>query len=373
MGPPLTTFNRRLVQMRYIFLLLALLLPGVLFASECNTSCTFRRGDANCDGYVNGTDVYVIQQQTWTNWDAADANDNGVVNGSDATGLSYWLYYPGSYPPPPCPGPSNQGIDSTGDSLESCCSPPTFKLSPTTNGGCSVTLANDFEGEEWDNSSYTTGDVGDHCYGYGMVENYGGQGIGEGCEQEESIASFDVRADVTDSAMWTKRRLENVVQGAQLYIDIEATMTRGSRCLDTPCNYTDELLVKVISNDFIVYIETKTSTGGTGPTIVIDDWSNHELLYRYWTYLSNGQCTGFGELKNDPMQMTLYADISNQLIAAAGSNCQLYQITKIEVLNLILKFNQVDVAGVDRDIAETEKIQVEVTPYIEYTWDTCSQ
>lgn len=87
--------------------------------------CRFRRGDANCDGAVNISDVIYLSQ--WLccggpapKLDAADANDDGVVDYSDTSYLSAHLTSGGPAPPPPYSSP---GMDCTADGLDNCCSP----------------------------------------------------------------------------------------------------------------------------------------------------------------------------------------------------------------------------------------------------------
>ncbi len=94
----------------------------------------FLRGDANGDGVVelesadNDLDWirgYVVSgTHVPPCMDGADVNDDGVISIPDIVYLVRWRYQNG--PPPPCPGPTEQGIDPTpSDSLGCSELPPT--------------------------------------------------------------------------------------------------------------------------------------------------------------------------------------------------------------------------------------------------------
>ncbi len=68
----------------------------------------FRRGDANVDGTVDGSDpivlaAYIYQGGSLGCLNQADVNDDGAIDASDIVYLNAWLYLGGG--PPPAPGP----------------------------------------------------------------------------------------------------------------------------------------------------------------------------------------------------------------------------------------------------------------------------
>jgi hypothetical protein len=95
--------------------------------AQCQ-NCVFLRGDVNCDGTLNVSDIAAFNTGP-ANDDAADFDDNGVVNGDDLQALVDFLFFAGN--PPACPYPT-PGRDCTSDNLEKCCSPP---INASGNGG----------------------------------------------------------------------------------------------------------------------------------------------------------------------------------------------------------------------------------------------
>ncbi len=102
----------------------------------------FIRGDANCDGFVDSTDIAYLTAYVFTGgppppcMDAGDVNDNGSITSADIAYLTSFLYSGGSPPPPPYP---LCGTDPTADGLGclSDCCPNHFKayaISPKTFG-----------------------------------------------------------------------------------------------------------------------------------------------------------------------------------------------------------------------------------------------
>lgn len=139
----------------YLFFLIVFCCSSLLMADcpYCGPSdeCQFLRGDANCDGSVNFTDLVVLLNNP-SNLDAADFNDDGAVNPTDIVNFSDWLFEGG--PQPACPYP-NPGRDCTPDNLENGCSPPVGANAPGSYNGLflpdvgSSFLKNDFI-PDWD-------------------------------------------------------------------------------------------------------------------------------------------------------------------------------------------------------------------------------
>jgi hypothetical protein len=254
--------------MRYVLALLASLISCVAQANECNSSCTFIRGDANCSGTLTVADVSAISSGYFSNADAADVNDDGSVTGADAAQLSYWIFSGPPNPPPHCPFPT-AGKDCTPDALENCCSPPTNSTTALTYRNCTVTI----DDNNWDHHSEAGYDSGNKCYGYGHVSN------DAACdpEHDNSHADMDVAATVTDPPGFTKRRLDSGVQRAFLHGKLEAWFAHGARCLDHACYDTNFLWAQILENTFDVDIHVKPASGGSGSDVVYNDsWVEYE-------------------------------------------------------------------------------------------------
>jgi len=102
---------------------------GIFFSaySVIQAQGNFVRGDANCDGFVDASDVTYIIDYLFNLGpappclDAADVNDNGVVNTAD---IAYLASFLGAGGPPPLPPFPNCGPDPTADALTctaDCC------------------------------------------------------------------------------------------------------------------------------------------------------------------------------------------------------------------------------------------------------------
>ncbi len=92
----------------------------VLSSSASGADPVFKRGDANNDGAVDGSDVSYINDYLFNGgdpppcMDAADVNDDGSVDISDSSSLVDYLFNGGQAPPAPFP---DCGSDPTSDGL----------------------------------------------------------------------------------------------------------------------------------------------------------------------------------------------------------------------------------------------------------------
>jgi hypothetical protein len=356
---------------RYIAILfLALLIPSWAFAGACNSDCTFKRGDVNCSGTVDTTDLVILYQNGYySNGDAADVDDNGIVQagpgGADTIYLGAYFYSGG--PAPACPGPTTAGKDCTGDYYENCCSPPDNPFSPLWYS-CASDVTNSST-DPWDYVEDDDWQSGDQCVGYGRAENWGGQD--DGCEHLDSHADMMVTATGDDTKGFTKKRLQNGVQKAWLHLEIEVWFDHGARCLDVVCGYNDKLQVNVVPDDFMVYTHWAPMAGGTGGTYAYGSFM-HDFFYSYFTTFV-GACT-IVTTDNAHQQYNFPpANISASLASAVPNDCTVYKVDEVTAVDLPLDFiRKISTGtGLKKDIAETELIEVELKAWVEYEWCTC--
>lgn len=319
--------------------------PGVIF-SQCE-DCSFIRGDANCDGAVNISDVIALANGSpLNNLDAADANDDGSVDISDSVYLSHHLFQ--GTAAPPCPYPS-AGHDCTADSLETCCSPPTGRQSGILPSALSI--ASWLTGT-WDSETSATVTVGARQLGRFTTQNW------SSCAKPSCGTWYTYGWNYTDTTGYTKKRIDNGIQQVKVILRLDINFFRGAACTAPYCAGSNSLNVDL--NDATVTIYFKPKAGGANQSITRTVNSN-----LVWTYSLNNNCVfTAGSTATTWLEVTL--DISDEAAALAAGDCDEWVFVSATIDTIDPEFTVVN-----RDIATTEKIVGDVELRAVYTWCTC--
>lgn len=349
--------------MRNLLVFVLVLFCQVLH-SQCE-DCNIVRGDANCDGQVNMSDVVSIAGGTFSNGDSADANDDGGANVSDAVYLSQYLFQGGSAPPCPFPDP---GKDCTQDSLETCCSPPVGSA-PATVGTTGVSYVESQYGQTafWDVTieSEAPGTWGLNCF-KSEAQNF------VSCLHNSPTATkyTEIRFPIQSGQKFTKKRLENGIQSIGLNFDITVTFEPGQIC---PWGYSCDGSNKMLVDATSLSVEVKVGpTSSQSPT-------NSILFTRsdLWTFTYSRTSTGaLCHLQsNDTTTPTLSwsENLDEELVALMSTDCDEWKVFEVQVDDLVVLWTRTVGEEYDQDIAQKEKVTTKVTPAIVYGWCTCQQ
>lgn len=337
--------------MKSLFLLTALFFIPILVFSQCEY-CTIVRGDANCDGSVNITDVLNISNGVFANADAADANDDGAVDISDAIYLSHYLFM--GTAAPPCPHP-DAGHDCTADGLETCCSPPKgryFGTLPNTGN-----LKTDSGNPNWDqrNVSWVN-------YGFGLQKGRIIDSNTSSCSHGATLQTHDLGWSVVDSTGYTKKRLLNGIQKASLLFYVDLTFTRGDLCSKLYCSGSNKLRFRMDNATIAVAVRPK---GGLS-TDWVEFIVSQDIEFEYKRAYIDNRCTMLGPVVKIA-SFTLTWDISDELASMVTDDCSEMIITAMTANSMALSFE----LNNSEDIATTEKIKADVSMEVSYWWCAC--
>lgn len=337
--------------MRQLLLLCLLFLCPMLCAQPC-TDCDIIRGDVNCDGSVNIADYIAMNQYAWSNNDAADINDNGVVNNSDTVALADYLFNGGAAPA--CPFPS-EGHDCTPDNLEKCCSPPTGRISGEIPEVMATGSWEVFVNDPWDSRDNTAENVGTRKGRKFTAQNY------STCDHDFSKLKAQMAVVPDDTTGFTRKRLENGIQSAELFLDIIPIKFQcGDVCDAYSCVGWNQLSVTGAK------VEVLCAPVSGGAPKSFTKTVNFEKVYRY---VRKHYLEGCGlEKDDDPeVEFTEIFDITEDLAALTVGDCDVWEVTGITVTDVFLYYKRDGYP----DIATTEKIEVTMYSWVSYSWCTC--
>ncbi len=308
-----------------------------VFGQSCgnNDECKFVRGDANCDGNINMTDVIAISGGTYSNADAADVDDSGSITAVDPTYLLNYLYNAG--PPPAYPFPGAD-FDCTTDFLNECCS--TFlTFSPVTTPSLQD---RSYSALDWD---VFTPDLGDNKFRVRNEVN---------CDHPDAVDVCRVRANVADPTGFTGPRLGSGVQNATLTVTVSAAYEVGDACV-TPC-FPSVAQLYVDVGSAVVHVGVTGSTGINADGSWDDTYDSVSINRTGTSYQNCSVVPYFSE----PPVFTFSADITDQL-ADLSSTCATKRITSIELRHIIVGFSVMP-----SDVITDEGITIDVDFDIDY-------
>jgi len=345
---------------RLLFIFILCLSCSNLFAQACD-SCTFVRGDANCDSSVNLTDVINIANGVAANQDAADSNDDGRWDISDAAYLANYLFQGG--PAPPCPYPT-AGKDCTPDNLETCCSPPTWALALAV-GGAGITYNENDATQKWDSTleSEAVGAFGVSCF-RSECRNF------NICSHASpsSTTYTEIKFPIQTDQKFAKKRLQNGIQSVGIDFNVTINFQPINICpWGYNCYGKNKMYVDALTMSVEVMVGPATSPAPTQSILL----TRTDL----WTYVY--ERTGghilchLSSADNATPTLTWSENLDDELIGMLPNDCDEWKVFNVQVDELTITWTRAVDAVFYPDIAYQEKIITKVTPAIVYGWCTC--
>lgn len=352
--------------MNRMAILLFSLLPSIAWAADCNADCKIKRGDANCSGWLTFADVQAILDGNFTNWDAADVNDDGDVDISDAVYLNSYLNNPQGSPMPKCPFPQ-KGLDCTPDNLEIRCSPPDPPLGPQTE--LEATSCN---GQIENSATVPWGEVQRLCLpaaGVSFLESTSQNFFSCSTQRQVSDTWFTSIA-VADGTGFMRKRLQNDVQNAYLFMSLEAFFQVTNACPDSICDGSNTIYATPTGFN---KVEIGVKPKGGGATVWFEKLVSFDTLLFTYTRIPRpgqpGQCDLV--LHDNPEQLNeIVIEITDDLAAIPSSDDQEWVIADLR--STLGKIRHEHFAGTHDDIAQQEEVRTVIGALFAYTWcPTC--
>jgi hypothetical protein len=355
-----------------ILLLLALLLPTTLFA-QCD-DCGFIRGDVNCDGFIDQSDVsyWFIWQQGGpapARLDAADANDDGVIDISDPI---YILNLFQGGPEPPCPYPAPEKDSKACDALDPCESRPCGTLALVGDNYTQTPCG----GQTWPAGPDKT-----HITHLGNDNAQLRISDGETCFSDSMCGLFDVRWDIVDQPGMTRKRLDSPTtpESCRIQSVVASMKMTVTFDIDTPCQCSGSggpccpenngLLVDMWTAQVLVGIGPEAAGE---PTVWIPMDFNYQVLDCQY-YQSKLGMTNQCVFVADPVCTQVHVfDTGEKLLEIGGfldqlgaPECQEWRAYEMRVDDILVIF-----AG-SSDIAVENGVTILFEPAFSYFWAGC--
>lgn len=365
--------------MRIIALLLCLITPTI-FADPCS-GAYFIRGDVNCDGALNNTDLVIVgnaisgESPQPSRYDAADLDDNGSVNTTDLVILSDFLYDGGSAPH--CPYP-NSGLDCSLDDLDECLSRPEFAtedVATIEDEAYSLSLIEDGD-LDWFYPFYDENSPPKYFIPASYVIYHTDGSITVYTEHDVTCDdtvynknTYDVHFRPTnfDDVGFTTERLDSEVQELDIKFDVDVRFALSSLCdCDTSSN-----IFEVDLSGSIVSMKFKNENGELQTVNSTLSWNTNRLTLT--ANVTNPGCvvnfSGQGIQDTSGEGNALKTDIVNGL----GVSCEEWQLVEwsLEALRVIYDPTNGGYQQGD-DMFEIDSVRFKASSLVQYSWcDEC--
>jgi hypothetical protein len=364
------------------FLVMAWLLRAPSFGGEYCDEGTFIRGDTNCDGDVDVSDLvylgdYLYQSgETPDRLDSGDFDDDGEVGVTDLTLLGYFLYQSGD--PPCCPYPDEDkdtvGAE-VGDDLDNCVSQPS---------DVTLTLTGDEIARGYCDNRWTLWPLGTSTREFCGTDDNEAKIVtsdGSSCESPKMCSLWDVTWDVDDGGGFTAGRLSNQIQDAAFSVSGTVDFIVQTKCGDAPpamCPSEDNILLAGFDDDntsIHLYIGP-TALGEANTTIefLFDDTSDLVFSCEYFQDEQFGACAlvKSGDCDEQHVVATVAAElnITDELLEALddeeAGDCDEWRIYGVEVVGIetLLSLYWMDQAAVNA-------IEIHLVPFLQYVYHGC--